>query len=78
MDAELDAGCRFLDGLIVEMSNTQAMALRGALEGMTQREVADAEGKSQSAISQRLRRVKWSAVYALLERFEILVDRFAQ
>lgn len=78
VDAELAVGCRFLDGLLAEMSDTQALALCGALAGMTQREVADAEGKSQSAIAQRLRRVQWNAVRALLERFGTLVDRYAK
>ncbi|MCK4305180.1 MAG: hypothetical protein KAY24_13170 [Candidatus Eisenbacteria sp.] len=75
VNAELNVGCRFLDGLIVDMSDIQAAALRGVLQGMTQREIAEAEGKSQSAIAQRLRRVNWNAVRVLLDRYAVLVDR---
>jgi hypothetical protein len=77
VDAEIDVGCRFLDGVIAEMSAIQASALRGALEGMTQREIADSEAKSQPAVAQRLRRVNWTAVRGLLVRFDALMVRYA-
>jgi DNA-binding Lrp family transcriptional regulator len=38
------------------LSERSAMLLRGLVEGRTQRELAEAEGVSASAVSQRVRR----------------------
>jgi hypothetical protein len=55
-EAAVNAALLCRDQLVGMLSERSAMLLRGLVEGRTQRELAEAEGVSASAVSQRVRR----------------------
>ena len=56
------------DELVGRLSERSLSVLRGLLSGRTQREIADAEGVSPSAVSQRVRHDGVGVIVAVTER----------
>ncbi|QIX27272.1 hypothetical protein ncot_12180 [Nocardioides sp. JQ2195] len=66
--AAINAALLGRDGLVGAMSARSLSVLRGLLSGQTQREVAEAEGISASAVSQRVRNDGVALVIAIDEQ----------
>jgi hypothetical protein len=73
VNAELLVACRLLDEIIAQWTPQQAASMQALLRGETQDAAAEAEGISQSAVAQRLRRAGAPAVRALIERYAHLL-----
>lgn len=63
-EAAVNAALITRDALIAAASARSLGVLRGLLEGMSQKEIAEAQGVSPSAVSQRIRRDGLAAVVA--------------
>lgn len=72
-DAALDAALLARDELVGRLDERALSVLRGLLSGRTQRRLAEEQGISASAVSQRVRHDGLGVVVAMSERLEGLV-----
>lgn len=75
LDAELNVAFKLLDTILLSWNITSAELMYWLLMGMTEIEIAEKLKISQSAVNQRKKRAGWYGIEALLERYEILIDR---
>lgn len=75
LDEELNVAFKLLDSILLSWNITSAELMYWLLMGLTEWEISGKLNISQSAVNQRKRRAGWYGIEALLERYEVLINR---
>lgn len=75
LNEELNVAFKLLDEILLSWNITSAELMYWLLMGKTEIETAAKLNISQSAVNQRKKRAGWYGIEALLERYEILINR---